>query len=269
MLFYSDILGLARMEIVVRTLPLKPDIFTLTSWQQLRTLTGKVLVGDMESYSFEHVFLRRHTGKDGENTEVPSSIPSAPNSVCEAVGLKRNQNQPPAIEDVPRNCTVNEVRVDPCSEAAQKKACKVKKGTAASINFDFTPGTTLFSPAPHIVLRVKGTTLFSPDPHIVLRVKGTTLFSPAPHIVLNERVQLCLSLHALCPPGVSTSSLSSRAYWASTTDIPFIGMDTDACEYTNCVTVAGQQQTYSFNLQIPSRKVQTVSTTSGITHLPQ
>nr|CAD7442183.1 unnamed protein product [Timema bartmani] len=102
-----------------------------------------------------------------------------------------------AIEDVPRNCTVNEVRVDPCSEAAQKKACKVKKGTAASISFDFTPG-------------------------------------------------------------VSASSLSSRAYWASTTDIPFIGMDTDACEYTNCVTVAGQQQTYSFNLQIPSRKVQTM-----------
>nr|CAD7586623.1 unnamed protein product [Timema genevievae] len=102
-----------------------------------------------------------------------------------------------AIENVPRNCTVNEVRVDPCSEAAQKKACKVKKGTAASISFDFTPG-------------------------------------------------------------VSASSLSSRAYWASTTDIPFIGMDTDACEYTNCLTVAGQQQTYSFNLQIPSRKVQTM-----------
>nr|CAD7454822.1 unnamed protein product [Timema tahoe] len=61
-----------------------------------------------------------------------------------------------------------------------------------------------------------------------------------------------------CINGVSASSLSSRAYWASTTDIPFIGMDTDACEYTNCVTVAGQQQTYSFNLQIPSRKVQTM-----------
>nr|CAD7428184.1 unnamed protein product [Timema monikensis] len=29
-----------------------------------------------------------------KDTEVPSSIPSAPNSVCEAVGLKRNQNQP-------------------------------------------------------------------------------------------------------------------------------------------------------------------------------
>jgi Niemann-Pick C2 protein len=36
-------------------------------------------------------------------------------------------------------CTIHEVRVDPCREAAEKKPCSLKRGSDASINFDYTP----------------------------------------------------------------------------------------------------------------------------------
>ncbi|PSN35236.1 hypothetical protein C0J52_15519 [Blattella germanica] len=46
------------------------------------------------------------------------------------------ENEPvPAI-----NCTVHEVRISPCAEAADNKPCKIKKrhSASASIEFDFT-----------------------------------------------------------------------------------------------------------------------------------
>lgn len=36
-------------------------------------------------------------------------------------------------------CTVHEVRVDPCPEAAQNKPCVMVRGTNATIAFDYTP----------------------------------------------------------------------------------------------------------------------------------
>ncbi|TGZ32183.1 Ecdysteroid-regulated 16 kDa protein [Temnothorax longispinosus] len=36
-------------------------------------------------------------------------------------------------------CTIHEVRVNPCSEAEERKPCSIKKGRNASISFDFTP----------------------------------------------------------------------------------------------------------------------------------
>ncbi|KAB0798779.1 hypothetical protein PPYR_07074 [Photinus pyralis] len=36
-------------------------------------------------------------------------------------------------------CTIHEVRMDPCKEAAAKKPCKVKKGKPGSIEIDYTP----------------------------------------------------------------------------------------------------------------------------------
>ncbi|KAL0123573.1 hypothetical protein PUN28_005826 [Cardiocondyla obscurior] len=35
-------------------------------------------------------------------------------------------------------CTVHEVRVDPCTEAAEKKPCSQKRGRNATISFDYT-----------------------------------------------------------------------------------------------------------------------------------
>ncbi|KAK7874041.1 hypothetical protein R5R35_004592 [Gryllus longicercus] len=40
-------------------------------------------------------------------------------------------------------CEVHELRITPCAEAAENKPCKVKRGRAASIEFDFTVAATL------------------------------------------------------------------------------------------------------------------------------
>ncbi|EZA56925.1 hypothetical protein DMN91_000855 [Ooceraea biroi] len=48
------------------------------------------------------------------------------------------------------NCTIHEVRVDPCREAAENKPCLLKRGHVASISFDYTAqftGNTLSSRA--------------------------------------------------------------------------------------------------------------------------
>lgn len=36
------------------------------------------------------------------------------------------------------NCTIHEVRVDPCREAEERKPCVLKRGRTASISFDYT-----------------------------------------------------------------------------------------------------------------------------------
>ncbi|KAF5285629.1 hypothetical protein FQR65_LT13110 [Abscondita terminalis] len=36
-------------------------------------------------------------------------------------------------------CNIDEVRVDPCAEAASKKPCKIKRGKPASVEIDYTP----------------------------------------------------------------------------------------------------------------------------------
>ena len=42
------------------------------------------------------------------------------------------------VADAPINCTVHEVRVDPCKEAEEGKPCRLKRGHHASISFDYT-----------------------------------------------------------------------------------------------------------------------------------
>ncbi|XP_012059676.1 PREDICTED: MD-2-related lipid-recognition protein-like [Atta cephalotes] len=46
-------------------------------------------------------------------------------------------------------CTIHEVRVNPCREAEERKPCSLKKGQDASISFDYTPqfNGSLFSRA--------------------------------------------------------------------------------------------------------------------------
>ncbi|XP_011303913.1 MD-2-related lipid-recognition protein-like [Fopius arisanus] len=41
-------------------------------------------------------------------------------------------------ENTQINCTVHELRINPCPEAAEEKPCRVKRGTNASIEFDYT-----------------------------------------------------------------------------------------------------------------------------------
>ncbi|XP_031785912.1 MD-2-related lipid-recognition protein [Nasonia vitripennis] len=45
----------------------------------------------------------------------------------------------PNDSSTPKVCTIHEVRVLPCKEAVQGKACNLKKGEDAKISFDFTP----------------------------------------------------------------------------------------------------------------------------------
>ncbi|XP_057332388.1 MD-2-related lipid-recognition protein-like [Microplitis mediator] len=88
------------------------------------------------------------------------------------------------------NCTVHEVRVDPCKEADQGKPCRIKRGQNASISFDYTAN-------------------------------------------------------------FEGNSLESRAYWASQViDLPFVGMETNACATTVCPVQPGQKQTYDISLPI-------------------
>ncbi|XP_067011817.1 MD-2-related lipid-recognition protein [Anabrus simplex] len=100
----------------------------------------------------------------------------------------------PQLEDgASRNCTVHEVRVNPCAEASENKPCKIKRGKSASIQFDFTSGS-------------------------------------------------------------SSSEAFSRAYWANeVTDLPFLGMNTDACQNTACPITADQRQTYVYDLPISKK----------------
>ncbi|XP_033208380.1 MD-2-related lipid-recognition protein-like [Belonocnema kinseyi] len=96
----------------------------------------------------------------------------------------------PTSPNAPLNCTVHEVRVDPCKEADQGKPCKIKRGIDASISFDFTPN-------------------------------------------------------------FDATTAESRAYWVSPLmDLPFVGMETDACKATQCPIVKAQKKSYTMHLPI-------------------
>nr|XP_019536382.1 MD-2-related lipid-recognition protein [Aedes albopictus]XP_019556862.1 MD-2-related lipid-recognition protein-like [Aedes albopictus] len=86
-------------------------------------------------------------------------------------------------------CTVHEVRVHPCPEAAQNKPCVMLKGTNATIAFDYTPE-------------------------------------------------------------FDAQVATAKAFWASAVDLPFAGLDQEACKYTSCPVAAGQRQSYSYDLPI-------------------
>lgn len=54
-------------------------------------------------------------------------------------------------------------------------------------------------------------------------------------------------------PGGSYEGLETRAYWASTTgDLPWIGMDTNGCSYTECPTNP-KPEVFSYDLKIGSK----------------
>ncbi|XP_076167612.1 MD-2-related lipid-recognition protein [Ptiloglossa arizonensis] len=96
----------------------------------------------------------------------------------------------PYPDQTPLNCTIHEVNLDPCKEAAEGKPCKIKKGITGNITFQYTPN-------------------FSAD------------------------------------------TLQGRVYWATqATDIPFLGMDSDACLSTPCPVLADQKSTYHAEIHI-------------------
>ncbi|XP_055535681.1 MD-2-related lipid-recognition protein-like [Wyeomyia smithii] len=59
-------------------------------------------------------------------------------------------------------------------------------------------------------------------------------------------------------PEFNATTATAKAFWTQTSmDLPFAGMDNEGCKYTSCPIVAGQRQSYSYNLSIkkafPSR----------------
>ncbi|XP_017886992.1 MD-2-related lipid-recognition protein-like [Ceratina calcarata] len=98
----------------------------------------------------------------------------------------------------PSNCTVHEVNIDPCKEAAENKPCKLKRGIVGNMTFHYTP-------------------TFSSD------------------------------------------KLEGRIYWVSQlADIPFLGLNSNACLMTNCPIEAGQKNIY--RVQVPILKEYPVRT---------
>ncbi|XP_077290995.1 MD-2-related lipid-recognition protein-like [Arctopsyche grandis] len=98
-----------------------------------------------------------------------------------------------SCSDEANSCTIHEVRISPCKEAQQNKACKIKKGKSAAVEIDFTPT-------------------------------------------------------------FDAEKLTGTAFWTSkVADLPFVGMDTNACNYATCPIVKNQRTTYDFKLDI-SRK---------------
>ncbi|KZC12796.1 MD-2-related lipid-recognition protein, partial [Dufourea novaeangliae] len=94
--------------------------------------------------------------------------------------------------NAPSNCTVTEVYIDPCKEAAEGKPCKVRRGVTSNMTIHYTPN-------------------FSAD------------------------------------------TMVGRVFWASQlTDIPFLGMSSEACSSTTCPIAAGQSNVY--HAQIPILK---------------
>ncbi|XP_034249668.1 MD-2-related lipid-recognition protein-like [Thrips palmi] len=52
-------------------------------------------------------------------------------------------------------------------------------------------------------------------------------------------------------PLYADQELTGRAYWANQlVDLPLLGMDTNACNYTSCPIKANQKQTYDYKLEI-------------------
>ncbi|BES93393.1 coagulation [Nesidiocoris tenuis] len=92
-------------------------------------------------------------------------------------------------------CEITNVQVIPCPEALTGEPCKVKRGTSATLSFDFTPHWA------------------------------------------------------------SSGPLKTRAYWAHILDLPFVGMDTDACKYTSCPYVDGQKNSYNFTLELAKQYI--------------
>ncbi|CAL7950220.1 unnamed protein product [Xylocopa violacea] len=92
--------------------------------------------------------------------------------------------------EVPSNCTIHEVYIDPCKEAAESKPCKLKRGITGNITFHYTPT-------------------------------------------------------------FSSEKVEGRMFWASQVmDIPFLGMDPNACLATTCPLEAGKMNTYHVDVPI-------------------
>uniref|UniRef100_A0A182LRG2 MD-2-related lipid-recognition domain-containing protein n=1 Tax=Anopheles culicifacies TaxID=139723 RepID=A0A182LRG2_9DIPT len=49
----------------------------------------------------------------------------------------------------------------------------------------------------------------------------------------------------------AADELTADVSWTRTNfDLPFVGMDTEACKHTNCPVASGNRQTYAYNLPI-------------------
>lgn len=59
-------------------------------------------------------------------------------------------------------------------------------------------------------------------------------------------------------PEFAATSVHGQVYWISPEgDLPFVGMETAACQHTSCPLASGVRQTYAYNFET-SRKYQAV-----------
>ncbi|KAF6205702.1 hypothetical protein GE061_019875 [Apolygus lucorum] len=91
-------------------------------------------------------------------------------------------------------CDISNLQINPCPEAASNEPCKIKRGSSATLTYNFTPRWA---------------------------------------------------------PGAG--AIKTRAYWAAVVDLPFLGMDSDACKFTTCPIVKDQQNFYNFTLFIEKK----------------
>jgi hypothetical protein len=58
---------------------------------------------------------------------------------------------------------------------------------------------------------------------------------------------------------VASDNLTGKVYWANQMgDLPFLGMNSNACQFMSCPVQAGNRQTYEYRLSI-SKKFPVVS----------
>jgi hypothetical protein len=78
-------------------------------------------------------------------------------------------------------------------------------------------------------------------------------------LVLHFWIQLWATSVYVLFPAVSSETLTGKVYWVNQMgNLPFVGMNSDACTFTTCPIQADSRQTYEYQLSI-SRKFPVVS----------
>ncbi|XP_055630640.1 MD-2-related lipid-recognition protein-like [Toxorhynchites rutilus septentrionalis] len=78
---------------------------------------------------------------------------------------------------------------------------------------------------------------------------------PCPEVAKNKPCRLVRHSNVTVSfdytPQFGAQEATSKAFWSQNLmDLPFAGMDTEACKHTSCPVVEGQRQSYSYNLNV-------------------
>ncbi|XP_062564809.1 MD-2-related lipid-recognition protein-like [Armigeres subalbatus] len=77
---------------------------------------------------------------------------------------------------------------------------------------------------------------------------------PCPEVAQNKPCVMLRGSNATIAfdytPEFDAQVATAKAFWTAAIDLPFAGLDNEACKYTPCPVVAGQKQSYSYDLPI-------------------